>query len=108
MWAQCLLGTKGLKPVWAWKCPCGLKVMNTHEGYNVLRGQEKACVGLRVLCGLEALKVHAGKMARWCFMVKRIKACVGLESPFGPDESTFPLCTGAYGTRSTEDQIDNL
>ena len=44
-------------------------------------------MGLRGLCGSEALKSHARKMM---FVVGRI-ACVGVEGLCGSDKSTFLL-----------------
>ena len=44
-------------------------------------------MGLRGLCGWEALKSHAGKMT---FVVGRI-VCVGVEGLCWPDKSTFLL-----------------
>ena len=44
-------------------------------------------MGLRGLCGSEALKSHAGKMT---FVVGRI-VCVGVEGLCWPDKSTFLL-----------------
>ena len=47
-------------------------------------------MGLRGLCGSEALKSHARKMM---FVVGRI-ACVGVEGLCGPDKSTFLIVSG--------------
>ena len=62
-------------------------------------------MNFRGLCRAEALKAQAGNMA---IMVRRIKDCVSLEGLCEPHERTFLPFTGAYGTRSTGDKIENL
>ena len=96
MWVWCPSVTKRLKPLWAWKVFWAGSDEHSCE-YNGLQGQEKACVGMRGVCGLEAWKIQAGKTT---FVVKRIKVYVGLEGLCEPDESTLLPCTGTYGTRS--------
>ena len=97
---RCPSVTKRLKSKWAWTAFCA--TCDEHQcGYNGFWGKEKACVCFRDLCGVEAWKTQADKTT---FVVRRTKACVSLEGLFWPDESMFLPCTGAYGTRSTEER----
>ena len=75
-------------------------------GYKEHWCQKKVCKSLRGLCGPEVLKAHAGETT--LFVVKTLKACLGLEEFCGPEERKFLLCTGVYETKSTGGKIENL
>lgn len=68
-------------------------------GCNSLWGQEKAWVGLRDLCGQEALKAHGSKME---FVVGSIYVCVGVQVFCESDKITFVRASGLIGLYQPE------